>query len=148
MQMPKPLPRPTRTIVREIEKKSTLLYKNFLDFCKRVRGLKSIEDWNVKYLSDRIIFKKVADPYLLPELEVIVDDSLGFTVKSYACYLPEDHPVYAEHRRTIRDTAIWKLLKQLEGYFLCDGVDVVDMKSQLFHHIMPGRSTPMQELLP
>ena len=133
----KPLPRPSRTIVREIEKKSTLLYKNFLDFCKRVRGLKSIKDWNVKYLSDRIIFKKVADPYLLPELEVIVDDSLGFTVKSYACYLPEDHPVYAEHRRTIRDTAIGKLLKQLEGYFLCDGVDVVDMTSQLFHHIIP-----------
>eukprot|EP00112_Aurelia_sp_Birch-Aquarium-sp1_P010895 Seg2305.2 transcript_id=Seg2305.2/GoldUCD/mRNA.D3Y31 product="hypothetical protein" protein_id=Seg2305.2/GoldUCD/D3Y31 len=67
----KPLPRPSRTIVREIETRSTLLYKNFSDFCNRVRGLKSIEDWNMKHLSDRIIFKKVADPFLLPKLEKI-----------------------------------------------------------------------------
>eukprot|EP00794_Sanderia_malayensis_P013602 gene13602-15013_t len=99
----KPLPRPSCTIVREVETKRTFLYRNFVDFCKRVQGLKSIGGWNIKHLHDRIIFKKVANPFLLPEVEVIVDDSLGFTVKCYACYLPQDDPVYAEHRRTIRD---------------------------------------------
>ena len=82
------LPRPSHAVVRVIENKRTFLYPNFVDFCKQVEGLKSIEDWNVKHLPDGIILKKVVDPFLLPQLEVIVDDSLGFTVRSYACYLP------------------------------------------------------------
>ena len=36
-------------------------------------------DWNLKLMSDRFVVKKVLDPFLIPEFEIIIDDSLGFT---------------------------------------------------------------------
>ena len=40
-------------------------------------------DWNLKLMSDRFAVKKVLDPFLIPEFEIIIDDSLGFTSYTY-----------------------------------------------------------------
>ena len=71
--------RPARSVVRDVETKSrSSCYKSFLEFCERTKSFKSIGDWCVKLSEDRVIFKKMVEPYLLPEVEIIVDDSLGF----------------------------------------------------------------------
>ena len=44
-------------------------------------------------LSERLVLKKMMEPFLLPEMEIVVDDGLGFTVKVFGCFLPEDHPL-------------------------------------------------------
>ena len=87
----------------------------------------------------------MVDPFLLSELEIIVDDSLGFTVKVYGCYLPEDHPVYVEYWRTVRNVPIWKLVKELESYTFCSGVAIVELTSKLFHHVIPTNEDLLQE---
>ena len=84
-----PEPRPARAVVRDIDvepESRSNSYKSFIEFCERTKSLKSIGDWCVKLLEDRKLFKKMVEPYLLPEVEIIVDDSLGFTVKVFGSY--------------------------------------------------------------
>ena len=53
-------------------------YKGFEDVCKRIKVLKTIGEWTVEERSDRVILRKMKDSLQLPELELIIDDSLGF----------------------------------------------------------------------
>ena len=47
---------------------------------KQVLKLKELKrNWNVVTLDDRITMQKMKLPYLLPEYEIVIDDSLGFT---------------------------------------------------------------------
>ena len=43
--------------------------------------MKSLNNWNKKTLEDKVVLKKMVDPYVLAKTEIIVDDSLSFTVK-------------------------------------------------------------------
>ena len=80
----------------------------------------------------------MVEPFLLPKFETAVDDSLGFTVKVYGCFLLEDHPVYMDCRRTVRNVSISRLVKDLEdNYSVCCGVDVQEFTGKLFHHVVP-----------
>ena len=80
-----PTPRPERSVVKEVTEyfASTAFYRTFQEFSQVVKSLKTPCDWISKFSIDRAVFKKMVEPYLLPELQVIVDDSLGFTVKVY-----------------------------------------------------------------
>ena len=79
----------------------------------------------------------MVEPFLLPELEVIVDDSLGFTVKVYGSYLVDDHPSYLRYRRSMKNVTLSNLVKELESYQLCDGVQTLELSGKLFHHVVP-----------
>ena len=70
------------------------VYKSFKELCQRASGLKSLKDWNLKLMNDRFFVKKkkILDPFLIPEFEIIIGDSLGLTIKVLGCFLPEDHP--------------------------------------------------------
>lgn len=133
-----PEPRPARAVVRDMKPESrSSCYKSFIEFCERTRSLKSISDWSVKLLEDRKLFKKMVEPYLLPEVEIIVDDSLGFTVKVFGSYLVHDHPLYLKYRRTMCNVTLSNLVKDLENLKLCTGVNPMELTSKLFHHVVP-----------
>lgn len=140
-----PTPRPGRSVVKDTNEQPAACYKDFTELCRRVKGLKCLSEWNAKNLCDRVVFKKTVDPFLIPELEIIVDDSLGFTVKVYGCYIPEDHSVYVEHRRTVRNVPVWRLVKQLEEHNFCCGVTALELTSKLFHHVIPVSEDSLQE---
>ena len=46
--------------------------QNFAETCKRVATLKSLPEWNSKTNSDRIVLKKVVEPCVLPEIEIVI----------------------------------------------------------------------------
>lgn len=58
-----------------------------------LKDLKSLTEWSYKALEDKVLLKKIHNEFLWPQMEVIVDDGLGFTVKAFGCSLPDDHPV-------------------------------------------------------
>ena len=67
-------------------------HKRFTEFCKRAGSLKSIQEWDICAKEYRIVFKKSAESSLcLPQVELVVDDSLGFTIKVYGWLQPDDH---------------------------------------------------------
>ena len=138
-QSSQPTPRHERSVVKEVVETpaSTTFYSTFQEFSQRAKSLKTICDWISKFSVDRAVFKKMAEPYMLPQLEIIVDDSLGFTVKVYGCYLVEDHPLYLQYRRYMQNVTMSNLVKELEGYKLCSGVQTLELTSKLFHHVVP-----------
>jgi len=78
------------------------------------------------------------EPYLFPELEIVVDDSLGFTVKGFGAYLVEDHPLYLKYLPTMRNVTVSSLVKDLENYKVCAGVQdaATELTSKLYHHVV------------
>lgn len=81
-------------------------YNGFSELCQRVKSLKSLGNWTLKIFDDRIMLKKMVDLYVLPHLEIIMDDNLGFTVNVFGSYFPEDHPLYLDYRRTVRNITL------------------------------------------
>lgn len=84
---------------------------------------------------------------MLPEFEIIVDDSLGFTVKVFGSYLIEDHPLYLRYHRTVRNVTLSTLVKNLKDYTLCSGVDATEVTSKVYHHVIPIIHDSMEEQL-
>ena len=121
-----------------------MCYKNFAEMCKRVATLKSLSEWNSKTNSDRIALKKVVEPFILPEIETVIDDSLGFTVKVFGCFMPEDHSVYGLYMRSMCNITIQELIKELDCYKLCCGVQDTEMCSKLCHHVVPLAEDPLE----
>jgi len=67
-------PRPAQVVVREREPESrSCCYTSFVEFRERTKSLKPIGDWCVKLLEDKKVFKKMVEPYLLPEVEINYD---------------------------------------------------------------------------
>ena len=135
--------RPLRSVVGEdsddhLNKGKTACYKNFPDFCKRVQALKSMREWSVEVEEDRVVFKKTEASLCLPELELIVDDSLGFTIIAYGWLLPDDHILYTEHLRSMKNIKLSDLVEELtQGYIVCPGIEQSEMNSNIIHHVIP-----------
>ena len=145
----RPEPRPEQSIVRNIEEPSVkVCYKTFSEFSQRLSGLKGISNWNFRTFPDKVVLQVMEEPYLLPKFEIAVDNSLGFTVKTFGCFLPEEHLIYLDYRWTVRNVTISRLAKDLEdNYSLCCGVDehVLEITGKLFHHVVPTNEEPDDE---
>ena len=134
----KPSPRPEHSVGKCNEGPLPhSCYKGFPELCQRVKSLKILGDWSLKIFDDKIVLKKMVDPYVLPHLNIIMDDSLDFTAKVFGSYLPEDHPLYLDYRRTVRNITVSNLIRQMEGYRLCDGVSTMELNGKLYHHVIP-----------
>ena len=72
------------------QKKPFILYK-FDDLQSRISKLKSVENFKKEFKRDSVTIKKQSPTYLLPEFEIILDNSLAFTIKVYKWLLPEVH---------------------------------------------------------
>ncbi|XP_022780188.1 uncharacterized protein LOC111321541 [Stylophora pistillata] len=134
----RPVMRPSRSIVRDHEdsKINKRIYKNFEGLCVRVKSLKTLSTWKLEQLNDRILIKRVRDSFLLPELKLIIDDSLGFTIKVYGCLLPEDHELYLNCFTSVMNVSVSNLVKDMERYFICPGVEPLTC-SDVLQHVIP-----------
>ena len=72
-------------------------------------------------------------------------DSLGFTVKAFGCFITECHPVYADNRQSVRNVTVYKLVKELENYKLCGGLEDTELTGKIFHHVIPMDEDPLME---
>lgn len=93
----KPAARPWRSVVNvnPITESSKKYYQSFNDLCKRVKTLKTLNDWIVQELEDRLVLKKKSSQVMLLMQKfrlwlMIVWDSLfmymdGFYLKTMNC---------------------------------------------------------------
>lgn len=134
----KPPPRPCRSVVKDLEpSSSSVYYKTFNELSQRVKGLKTLSEWRYKIFPDRLVIRKQDEHCLLPELEIIIDESLGFTVKAFGSFLVDDHELYLKYKRTMRNITVSMLVNELETYTLCGGANATEITSKLFHHVVP-----------
>lgn len=135
----KPAARPYRSVVQdETTTASKSCYKSFAEFCCRASVVKTLSSWECRTLTGKFVMKKMSEPFLIPEKEIIVDDGLGFTVKVFGCFLPQDHPIYLHYKRSMTNVTISVLVKELETYKMCCGVKTTELSGKLFHHVIPA----------
>ena len=84
-ETPKPPSRPHREIVKDGPTTVNIrrYYKGLEDVWKRIKCLKSICEWTVEQRSDRVVLRKMKECFQLPEFDLIIDDSLGYTITVY-----------------------------------------------------------------
>ena len=141
----KSVTRPSRTMVTnnpvsEIAKK---YYQSFNDLCERVKTLKTLNDWIVQELEDRLVLKKRSSQVMPPEIEIVIDDSLGFTIYVYGWLLSEDHELYTANLRSITNIAVSDLVKGIATQSICPGVKPSKFSSSIVHHVIPKSFDPL-----
>lgn len=67
--------------------------------------------------------------------EIVVDESLGFTVKVFGAYLVDDHPIYSENLRSMRNITISNLVYGWKKYKVCSGAIATEFTAKLYHHV-------------
>ena len=120
----KPAARPSRSVVNvnPITESSKKYYQSFNNLCKRVKTLKTLNDWIVQELEDRLVLKKKSSQVMLPEIQIMTDDSLGFTIYVYGWLLPEDHELYTTNLRSVTNITVSDLVKSISTLSICPGV--------------------------
>lgn len=140
----KPAARPARSVplsdssISACSSRSrSVYYKTFSELCQKMKSLKSLNEWSYKTFSDRLVIRKELEQFLLPKLEICIDNSLGFTVKMFGSFLVDDHELYLKYHRSMQNVTLSMLVKELEAYTVCDGVNPSEMTSKLYHHVVP-----------
>lgn len=141
----KPPSRPAREIVKDVptsvEKRK--YYTGLKDVCKRIKALKTISEWTVEERIGRVILRKMNDCFQLPEYELIIDDSLGYTIAVYGWFLPEDHELYTNSLRSMNNVTVSDLKRDIECHHICPGVNPKELTGQVIPHVIPKIVDPL-----
>ena len=113
------------------------------DVCKRIKALKTISEWIVEERIDRVILRKMKDCYQLPEFELIIDDSLGYTIAVYGWFLPEDHELYTNSLRSVNNVTVSDLKRDIECHHICPGVNFKELTGEVIPHVIPKIVDPL-----
>jgi len=140
----KPATHPSRTVVSNnpITENAKKYYQSFNDLCKRVKRLETLNDWIVQELEDRLVLKKKSSQVMLPEIDIMIDDSLGFSIYVCRWLLPEDHELYTANLRSITNITVSDLVRIMCTQSICPGVKPSELSSSIMHHVIPKSVDP------
>ena len=138
--------RAARSIVKDVapEDQNEKCYYSYKELLVRVKALKFSKDWTQEEMNDRLLLKKVST-VILPELQIIIDDSLGVTVSVFGWLLPDDHEIYIETFRSVTNITVSKLIKKIEALLICSGVKPSALSSDIQHHVIPRPVDPLYD---
>ena len=89
-----------------------------------------------------VLLKKGDGNHLFPELEVKIDDGLGFTVSYFGWPLPPTHQLYKDVRRSLRYTTLSQLINRLNEANFCQGTETYH--SGCSSHVLLQQNKPGQ----
>ena len=105
-----------------------------------------LKEWVTEIGTGQISFKKFKVPYIVPEFEVIIDDSLGFILYVYGWMLPEDHEIYTTYRRSMRNITVSNLLREIVDIWkVCTSTGRSVLTANATLHVIPFHSDHLKE---
>ena len=124
-------------------------YKDFDSVLSAVSKMK-MDEWNIVERDNvdagrSVVFRFKKSPELLPRYEVIVDCSMEFSVFVYDWPLPDEHQIYRELRRSLKNIKIRDLLSKISNLELCGGVGEVSVSGTREHFVQHERSSGDEE---
>ena len=97
-------------------------FSDIQDFARQLEQ-KIIQPWQIEKLYEGEIRIELHDKiHSIPKYTVVVSLSLEFTVFVFNWPVPDHHPIYKEHKRSIKYLDIDKLLQRIENPRLCEGL--------------------------
>ena len=100
-----------------------LCYKSFKDLCERVIFLKLKPHWTVNVNDEFVLLKKMLLEFVVPQFEIYIQPTMAFVIRVFAWLLPNNHPLYLEHDKSMDNIFISDLINLLSDYNLCAGVN-------------------------
>ena len=134
-------PRKERTIVQTVRKLPATNYRNIDDVYKKSVNLKCMQEWNLVKENECIIFQKYIKDVLIPIYRITVDDGLGYTIQIYDWLVPEDHGIYKENKRSLKNSSITMLLNSIEQYSICNGISINEFSGNIIQHTIPKHTS-------
>ena len=98
-----------------------VVYRNFKHLQQKILPLK-MSGWSKKEDKDSIVFEFFQSPYTLPKLSLSVYSGLNFSVAAYNWFLPDDHYIYSDYKRSLKHTSISTLMATLQSTQICEGL--------------------------
>ena len=92
---------------------------------------------------DRVVLQKRKECFQLQELQIIIDDSLGYTIAVYGWFLPEDHELYTSYLRLINNVTVSDLVREIECHLICPGVSPNELTGEVIPHVVPKVVDPL-----
>ena len=97
-------------------------YVDFDDSIKKNKLLKSV-GWSVDSSTQNIIkLTKIDASFVVPIFEIIIDESLGFTVRVFGWFHPDTLALYKENLCSGFHVTTSSLMKHVESFKFCNGV--------------------------
>ena len=121
--------------------KKTYVYESFDELCRRIIVLK-LTGWLAVVKDDRVLLTKEDPDSMVPKFEVVIDDSLAFSVSVYNWLLPPDHPLCVVNKRSMRHISVSSLIRDLDKYKVCNGLSRVLESQYTVNHVIPKRIDP------
>ena len=137
---------PPRRPLHRVQTQATCYrFDSLSEVQNQVSKLKELKrNWNIVTQDDRITMQKMKLPYLLPQYEIVVDDSLGFTLSIFHWLLPDDHELYKKHHRSVKQLSIQQLIEEIKSYNICNGVtNEMHKCKNIEHHVIPKSHDPL-----
>ena len=103
-----------RELVRQ-ELGKPVVYHNLESFKKRILKIK-MKGWMKIENEDSVIFEFWNPRFSLPKLTFSVTSGLNFSVSVYNWFLPDDHAIYIDMKRSVKHTSISTIISELESY--------------------------------
>ncbi len=110
----------------------------------KLKGWSKIED------EDSVVFEYYILPFILPKFSWSVASELSFSVAVYNWFLPDDHSIYNDHKRSRKYTSISTILSTLETAQICEGLSKEEHINALCEDPTPisGPSSVMKHTIP
>uniref|UniRef100_A0A7M5VEW6 THAP-type domain-containing protein n=1 Tax=Clytia hemisphaerica TaxID=252671 RepID=A0A7M5VEW6_9CNID len=110
-------------------------YKDYDNFVKRVEKLSLPPSWSLIIYVNYVAVVKKNQEFVLPEFEIFTNSSLNIVVRYFGWMLP----LSSLPENSFRKMTLTNFLGQLEGYKVCQGVNLVEPEKayHLQHHIIP-----------
>ena len=126
-------------------------YKDFNDLYNRSQKLK-LSGWELKKKDRLLCISKHDEIHLIPSHEIIIKDDLEFSVSVFNWRVPNDHQLYVETSKTLREITLSRLISLVSRYDMCNGVhSLCNRKDKVTQHSVPKifnsflSKSPLQE---
>ena len=120
-----------------------MCYKNLKELASRVKKL-VLNDWCVSCTENAVRIWKVDIPFIVPTYDIQIDDSLGFTLIVHGWFLPEDHIIYKNNKRSLRNITVSDLIKEIVQLKVCVGHTKDAFTGNSVHHVLPINTDPFE----
>ena len=147
--VPPPPVAPRHELVRQqVDLPVPVVYRNLEHFKQKVLSL-VMKGWSKTEDEDTVVFEFFHPPYTLPKLALSVATGLNFSVAVYNWFLPDSHPIYNNHKRSLKYTTISTLMSTLEGAEICEGLTKDEHANAMCEDPSPsGSSSLMRHTIP
>ena len=117
---------------------SVKVYQHLNEFKRKVATVK-LSGWSRKEYEQHFVLEYADTKHALPVYSVTVDSGLGFSVAVFGWFLPDDHELYLEHKRSLFYVTISTLCNTIQSFSVCSGLeqDMLESSAPILTHSVP-----------